>query len=85
MPLDQGSEAAGDVPDGIGLDAHSVEQCEEQDGWNYYFRMNGPHIVLFLNGVKTAEGDDPGGFASGPSVSNSAMATTPLPPSRTST
>ena len=35
--------------------------------WNhYYFTMNGPHIVIYLNGVKTAEGDDPGGFASGP-------------------
>lgn len=35
--------------------------------WNhYYVRMVGTHITIFLNGVKTAEGDDPGGFASGP-------------------
>ena len=38
-----------------------------KDGWNhYYFRMQGPHITIFLNGIKTAEGDDPEGFKSGP-------------------
>src|SRR5579871_715874 len=39
----------------------------QKDGWNhYYFRMVGDHITIFLNGIKTVEGDDPGGFKSGP-------------------
>ena len=28
--------------------------------------MVGTHITIYLNGVKTVEGDDPGGFKSGP-------------------
>lgn len=44
-----------------------ADKILHKDDWNhYYFKMNGPHIVIYLNGVKTAEGDDPGGFASGP-------------------
>jgi len=44
-----------------------ADKILHKEDWNhYYFRMKGTHIVLFLNGVKTAEGDDPGGFASGP-------------------
>ena len=47
--------------------AEKANQILHKDDWNhYYFRMVGPHITLFLNGVKTAEGDDPGGFPSGP-------------------
>ncbi|MGC4042577.1 MAG: DUF1080 domain-containing protein [Armatimonas sp.] len=39
----------------------------KQGDWNhYYFKMVGSHITIYLNGVKTAEGDDPGGFKSGP-------------------
>jgi hypothetical protein len=39
----------------------------QKDGWNhYYFRMVGDHIIIFLNGIKTVEGDDPDGFKSGP-------------------
>lgn len=38
-----------------------------RDGWNhYYYRMIGHHITIFLNGVKTVEGDDPDGYSSGP-------------------
>ena len=45
----------------------AVNKILNRDGWNhYYFRMAGPHITIYLNGVKTAEGDDPGGFTSGP-------------------
>lgn len=44
-----------------------ADKILHKEDWNhYYVRMKGTHIVLFLNGVKTAEGDDPGGFASGP-------------------
>jgi hypothetical protein len=44
-----------------------VDKILHKEDWNhYYFRMVGPHITLFLNGVKTAEGDDPDGFPSGP-------------------
>jgi hypothetical protein len=40
---------------------------QSKDGWNHYFvRMVGPHITIYLNGVKTADGDDPDGFKSGP-------------------
>jgi len=44
-----------------------ADKILHKEDWNhYYVRMKGTHIVLFLNGVKTAEGDDPGGFTSGP-------------------
>ena len=39
----------------------------KKEDWNhYYFRMVGTHVTIYLNGVKTAEGEDPGGFPSGP-------------------
>lgn len=35
--------------------------------WNHYFvRMEGNRIAIYLNGVKTADGEDPDGFKSGP-------------------
>ena len=35
--------------------------------WNhYYVRHVGHHVTIFLNGVQTADGDDPDGFPSGP-------------------
>jgi hypothetical protein len=38
-----------------------------KDEWNhYYVRAVGHHITIFLNGVKTVEGDDPDGYDSGP-------------------
>jgi len=44
-----------------------ADKILHKDDWNhYYFRMAGHHVTIFLNGVKTAEGDDPGGFDSGP-------------------
>src|SRR5579862_4413131 len=44
-----------------------ADKILHKDDWNhYYVRMFGPHIVVFLNGVKTVEGDDPDGFPSGP-------------------
>ena len=44
-----------------------ADKLLHHEDWNhYYFRMNGPHITIFLNGTKTAEGDDPGGFPAGP-------------------
>lgn len=44
-----------------------AEKILHKEGWNhYYFKMNGSHITIYLNGVKTAEGDDPDGFPSGP-------------------
>jgi len=44
-----------------------ADKILHKDDWNhYYVRMVGPHIVIFLNGVKTAEGDDPAGYPSGP-------------------
>ena len=44
-----------------------ADKILHKEDWNhYYFRMKGSHIAIFLNGVKTAEGDDPGGFTSGP-------------------
>lgn len=47
--------------------ADAANKILNKDGWNHYFvRMVGPHITLYLNGIKTAEGDDPEGFASGP-------------------
>lgn len=45
----------------------SADAIVKKGDWNhYYVRMVGGHITIFLNGVKTAEGDDPGGFPSGP-------------------
>ena len=42
-------------------------QLVRKEEWNhYYVRMDGPHIQLYLNGVKTADGEDPDGFPSGP-------------------
>lgn len=39
----------------------------KKEDWNhYYVRMDGPHIQIYFNGVKTADGDDPEGFPSGP-------------------
>lgn len=47
--------------------ADSASKILNKDGWNhYYFRMKGQHVTVFLNGVKTADGDDPSGFAGGP-------------------
>ncbi len=44
-----------------------ADKILHKDDWNHYFvRMAGTHITIYLNGVKTAEGDDPGGFPSGP-------------------
>lgn len=44
-----------------------ADKIVNKDGWNhYYVTMVGPHVTIFLNGVKTADGDDPGGFPSGP-------------------
>ena len=44
-----------------------ADKILHKEDWNHYFvRMAGPHITIYLNGVKTAEGDDPGGFPSGP-------------------
>jgi hypothetical protein len=38
-----------------------------KEDWNhYYVRMDGPKILIYLNGVKTADGEDPDGFPSGP-------------------
>lgn len=44
-----------------------ADKIVRKDDWNhYYFRMVGDRITIFLNGVKTADGTDPGGFKSGP-------------------
>lgn len=43
------------------------DKLVRKNDWNhYYFRCYGHHVTIFLNGVKTADGDDPGGFDSGP-------------------
>lgn len=45
----------------------AVNRILNKDDWNhYYVRAIGHHIVIYLNGVKTAEGDDPDGYESGP-------------------
>jgi len=45
----------------------TADKILHKDAWNhYYFRMVGDHITIFLNGIKTAEGDDPDGYKSGP-------------------
>lgn len=44
-----------------------ADKIVRNNDWNhYYIRMVGDHVTIFLNGVKTADGDDPGGFKSGP-------------------
>lgn len=44
-----------------------ADQILHKDDWNHYFvRAVGHHITMYLNGVKTVDGDDPGGFLSGP-------------------
>jgi hypothetical protein len=44
-----------------------ADKILHKDDWNhYYVRAVGSHITLFLNGVRTADGDDPDGFPSGP-------------------
>ena len=44
-----------------------ADKIVHKGGWNhYYFTMQGHHITMYLNGVKTADVDDPGGFDSGP-------------------
>lgn len=45
----------------------AADKILHQDDWNHYFvRAVGHHITMFLNGVKTGEGDDPEGYESGP-------------------
>jgi hypothetical protein len=47
--------------------AEEANKILHKGEWNhYYFRCAGPHITIFLNGVKTGEVDDPDGYASGP-------------------
>jgi len=47
--------------------AEEAEKILHRGDWNhYYFRMVGHHYAVFLNGVKTGEGDDPEGYESGP-------------------
>ena len=44
-----------------------ADKILHKNDWNhYYFRCVGHHITIFLNGVKTGEVDDEGGFDSGP-------------------
>lgn len=44
-----------------------AEKILRKEDWNhYYFKCVGSHVAIYLNGVKTAEGEDPGGFPSGP-------------------
>lgn len=44
-----------------------ADKILHKEDWNhYYFKCVGSHITIYLNGVKTADGDDPGGFPSGP-------------------
>ena len=44
-----------------------ADQILHKDEWNhYYVRAVGHRITIFLNGVKTVEGDDPEGYDSGP-------------------
>ena len=44
-----------------------ADKVLHKNDWNhYYFRCAGHHITIFLNGVKTGEVDDEGGFDSGP-------------------
>ena len=44
-----------------------ADQIVYKDDWNHYFvRAVGGHIMMYLNGVKTADVDDPEGYPSGP-------------------
>ena len=44
-----------------------ADKIVHKDDWNhYYFTMHGPHVVMWLNGVKTADVEDPEGYKSGP-------------------
>lgn len=44
-----------------------ADKIVHKEAWNhYYFTMRGPHVVMYLNGVKTADVQDPEGYASGP-------------------
>ncbi len=44
-----------------------AEKILRKEDWNhYYFKCVGSHVAIYLNGVKTADGEDPGGFPSGP-------------------
>lgn len=47
--------------------ADEASKILRQGDWNhYYFRCVGSRCTIFLNGVKTGEVDDPGGYESGP-------------------
>ena len=47
--------------------ADEAEKILHRGDWNhYYFSMVGHHYKIFLNGVKTGEGDDPEGYDDGP-------------------
>lgn len=44
-----------------------ADQIVKKNDWNhYYVRHVGTHTTIYLNGVKTADGDDPEAFLSGP-------------------
>jgi hypothetical protein len=44
-----------------------ADQIVKKNDWNhYYIRHVGTKTVIYLNGVKTADGDDPEAFLSGP-------------------
>ncbi len=44
-----------------------AEKILRKEDWNhYYFKCVGSHVTIYFNGVKTADGEDPGGFPSGP-------------------
>ena len=44
-----------------------ADKILHHDDWNHYFvRAVGHHITIYLNSVKTADGDDPEGLLSGP-------------------
>jgi hypothetical protein len=51
----------------IDYPADKAKAIMSADGWNhYYFRMVGHHVTIFLNGVKTGEIEDEGGYLDGP-------------------
>ena len=44
-----------------------ADKILHQSDWNhYYFRCVGHHITIFLNGIKTGDVEDEGGFEDGP-------------------
>ncbi len=44
-----------------------ADKIVRKDDWNHYFvRAVGHHITMYLNGVKTADVEDEGGYLSGP-------------------